>query len=170
MLMPLSLLFVGAVLVLNGLWMAGRISDREIVVINFVTSAITGTVALVSLLRADDIADVRGVAVTLLFSVTYLWVALNRFNGSDGSGLGWFSLFVALSVLPETYRTLSTAATFMDVWMGLNWAAWSGLWFMYFLVLALKKPIQRQTSLVTFSSGVLTAWMPALFMMYGAQA
>ena len=47
MLLPLSLLFVGAVLVLNGLWMAGRISDREIVVINFATAAITATVAII---------------------------------------------------------------------------------------------------------------------------
>ena len=70
MFLPISLLFVGAVLVLNGLWMSGRISDREIVVINFATAAITATVAAVSLVRATTGDEVRSVALTLLFSAT----------------------------------------------------------------------------------------------------
>ena len=72
MFLPISLLFVGAVLVLNGLWMPGRISDREIVVINFATAAITATVAAVSLVRATTGDEIRSVALTLLFSATYL--------------------------------------------------------------------------------------------------
>lgn len=170
MLLPLSLLFVGAVLVLNGLWMTGRISDREIVLINGATAAITATVASVSLVRAQNVEDVRAVAMTLLFSVTYLWVAFNRASGSDGRGLGWFSLFVALSVLPEATRSLLDASTPMEIWLGLSWLAWAALWFLYFLTLALERPFRRQTALATLLSGVLTAWLPALFLMYGAQA
>ena len=170
MLLPLSLLFVGAVLVLNGLWMAGRISDREIVVINFATAAITATVAILSLVRATGVAEVRSVAMTLLFSVTYLWVAINRLSGSDGRGLGWFSLFVALSVLPEAVRSLAVAQSAMDVWLGLCWVPWAGLWFTYFLALGLQRPIQSQATVATLASGVLTAWLPALFLMYGAPA
>lgn len=45
MLLPFSLLFVGAPLMLNGLWMAGRIANRDIVGINASTAAITGRVA-----------------------------------------------------------------------------------------------------------------------------
>jgi hypothetical protein len=45
MLTGLSLLFVGAVLSLNGIWMLGRIGDRESAVINLVTAAITIAVA-----------------------------------------------------------------------------------------------------------------------------
>ena len=45
MLLPLSLLFVGAVLVLNGIWMTGRIDDREIVLINLVTATVTAAQA-----------------------------------------------------------------------------------------------------------------------------
>ena len=37
----LSLLYVGAVLVLNGLWMLGRIEDREIQVINFFAGGVS---------------------------------------------------------------------------------------------------------------------------------
>ena len=78
MFLPLSLLFVGAVLVLNELWMFERISDREIVVINLVSAAITGTAALLTLLHVESMLDVRATALTLLFAVTYLWVATNR--------------------------------------------------------------------------------------------
>lgn len=166
MLLPLSLLFVGAALLLNGLWMTGRIADREVIVINLTTAAITGTVALLSLVRAATVEDVRGVAMTLLFSVTYLWVAMNRVTGSDGRGLGWFSLFVALSVLPEACRSYAAATTVLETWLALCWFSWAGLWFMYFMALALQRPIQAQTALATMIAGVITAWSPALYMMH----
>ena len=168
MFLPISLLFVGAVLVLNGLWMSGRISDREIVVVNFATAAITATVAAVALVRATTGDEIRSVALTLLFSATYLWVAVNRLNGADGRGLGWFSLFVSLSVLPQAFLALASAAKFIDIWLGICWLTWSGLWFMYFATLTMKKPVQDQTAVATLLSGVLTAWLPALFLMYGA--
>lgn len=166
MLLPLSLLFVGAVLVLNGIWMTGRIADREIVVINLATAAITATVAALLLVRATTGEDIRAVAMTLLFSVTYLWVAVNCLNGSDGRGLGWFSLFVSVSVLPEGFRALGTATNLIETWLGLCWIAWSGLWFMNFVLLSLRKPFHRQTAIATMLGGVLTAWSPALFLMY----
>ncbi len=123
MFLPLSLLFVGAVLVLNGLWMFNRIADREIAVINFATAAITATVAALMLFRANSVVDVRAVAMTLMFSVTYLWVAVNRLSGADGRGLGWFSLFVAVSVLPEAVSSLSSASNVMETWLAFNWFA-----------------------------------------------
>ena len=41
MLLGLSLFYVGAVLILNGLWMLGRIGDREITIINLFTGGLT---------------------------------------------------------------------------------------------------------------------------------
>ena len=164
--LPLSLLFVGAVLVLNGLWMLGHISDREIPVINFAVAAITSIVALLILLNADDPADVSAAAFTLLFSMTYAWVGINRFTDTDGKGLGWFSLFVSLTVLPKGIIDVANALTFMDVWLGLSWIAWSGLWFMYFLTLALQKNITTMTACATLAAGVITAWAPAMSIIY----
>lgn len=167
MLLPLSLLFVGAVLVLNGLWMMNRISDREIAVINLATAAITGCVAVLSMAGAETQVAVKGAALTLLFAITYLWVGVNRLTGADGQGLGWFSLFVAISVLPEAAVTLRDAPDAMTTWLGLCWAGWSALWMMYFLLLALRWPIGREAAAATLASGILTAWMPALVMLYG---
>lgn len=168
MLLPLSLLFVGAVLTLNGLWMLHRISDKEIVVINLAVAVITGTVALMGMAEAGTPDTVKAAALTLLFTLTYLWVGVNRLTGSDGRGLGWFSLFVAISVLPEAVDTLRHARDAMALWLGLCWASWAGLWFLYFLLLALRRPLERATAVATLASGILTAWLPALVMLHGA--
>lgn len=169
MLLPLSLLFVGAVLVSNGLWMFGRIADREVAIINFVTAGLTGTVALLGMIHAVDADGVRGAALTLLFTVTYLWIGVNRLTDADGRGLGWFSLFVAVSVLPEAVRTFGTAVNAMDLWLASCWLAWSVLWFLFFLTLALRLPLQRLTGAATLASGIFTAWLPAMVLFYGAQ-
>ena len=111
MLLGLSLFYVGAVLILNGLWMLGRIGDREIAVINLFTGGLTLLVCLRLALGADaDAASIRGAAFSLLFSFTYLWVAWNRLTGADGRGLGWFSLFVAATAVPAASENHSSAA------------------------------------------------------------
>ena len=79
MMLGLALLYVGAVLFLNGLWLLGKIQDREIIVINVVTGFITLCVALDAAFgRNADASSIRTAALTLLFSTTYLWVAYNR--------------------------------------------------------------------------------------------
>jgi len=168
MLLGLSLFYVGAVLFLNGLWLLGRIEDREIWVINL----FSGTVAfLVSMHMAfsdgADLASIKGAAITLLFSFTYFWVALNRFNGADGRGLGWFSLFVAITVIPIAIDTLGNASSTWDIWFGLCWAAWSVLWFMFFALLALQRNIARITGIVAITLGMTTGWLPGYLLLDG---
>ena len=46
MLLGLSLLYVGAVLCLNGLWLLGRIGDKEIWVINVFSGGVTLLISL----------------------------------------------------------------------------------------------------------------------------
>ncbi|GGI54718.1 AmiS/UreI family transporter [Oxalicibacterium solurbis] len=168
MLQGLSLLYVGAVLFLNGLWLLDRIGDREIWVINIFAGGITLLVALRMAFGADaDAESIRGAALTLLFTFTYLWVALNRFNGADGRGLGWFSLFVAITVVPVTFDALSHAETIRDIWLGLSWASWAVLWFMFFLLLAKGRNIARQTGIVTVLLGIFTGWLPGWLMLDG---
>lgn len=168
MLLGLALLYVGAVLFLNGLWLLGRIDDREIVVINVVSGFVTLCVALSSAFGAGaDAASIRGAALTLLFTTTYLWVAYNRFSGTDGRGLGWFSLFVTITVVPVAIGALRAAQSGTDIWLGLNWVAWAVLWFMFFLLLALKWPILRATGIVTVVVGVLTGWLPGILLLDG---
>ncbi len=168
MLLGLGLLYVGAVLFLNGIWLMGRIGDREIAIINIFSGFITGAIALyLAFGPGADLASVRAAALTLLFTFTYLWVAYNRFHDVDGRGLGWFSLFVAITVTPVAIDSLSSAVTTWDVWFGLCWAAWAVLWFMFFLLLALGKPIAKVTGAVTSIQGILTGWLPGYLLLEG---
>ncbi|WP_227369970.1 AmiS/UreI family transporter [Halomonas sp. M20] len=168
MLLGLALLYVGAVLFLNGLWLLEKIGDQEIGVINIFVGVLTFLVACYSAFGPDaDAATIKAAALTLLFSFTYLWVALNRYNGADGRGLGWFSLFVSITVLPIALQTLMGAQSVWDVWFGLCWAAWSVLWFMFFLLLAVRKPIAKATGYMTSLQGVLTGWLPGFLLLNG---
>lgn len=168
MLLGLALFYVGAVLILNGLWMLGRIGDREIPVINLFAGGLSLLVAL-KLAFGDgaDLASVKAAALSLLFSFTYLWVAINRFSGADGRGLGWFSLFVAITAVPVAIDVLGSAGTPGEWWLGLSWVAWSILWLMFFLMLALGRPLARPTACMAIGQGVLTGWLPGYLLLTG---
>ncbi|AUN93687.1 AmiS/UreI family transporter [Pseudazoarcus pumilus] len=167
MLLGLALLYVGAVLFLNGLWLLGRIGDREIAVINIFVGGLTLLVALYLAFFENDPESIRAAALTLLFTFTYLWVAMNRFNGADGRGLGWFSLFVAITLIPVTIGAFVEAGSVLGMWLAFCWAAWTFLWFLFFLLLGVQKPIVRFTGQVTVVTGILTGWVPGFLMLDG---
>lgn len=168
MLLGLALLYVGAVLFLNGLWLIGKVDDREIAVINIFVGGLTLLVALyLAFGPGADASSIKAAGLTLLFTFTYLWIAYNRFNDVDGRGLGWFSLFVAITVTPVAIDTLFTAQTTWDVWFGLCWASWAVLWFMFFQLLAMGRPIAKVTGHVTWVLGVLTGWLPGYLLLDG---
>ena len=149
MILGFLLFYVGAVLFLNGLWLMARIQDREIVVINVVSGLVAGAVVVQGAFGAGAEA------------------ASIRFAGGDGRGLGWFSLFVAITTIPVFVSGLTAAATGRDIWLAGNWVVWGVLWFMYFLLLALGKPILKQTAWVTLLSGIFTGWLPGWLLLDG---
>lgn len=168
MLLGFSLLYVGAVLCLNGLWLLGRIGDKEIWVINVFSGTVTFLISMQLAFGAGaDAGSIKAAALTLLFSFTYFWVAFNRYNGADGRGLGWFSLFVAVTTVPVAIETLSGASSTWGLWFGLNWVAWGVLWFMFFLLLVAQKEIAKITGVVAILCGIFTGWLPGYLLMSG---
>ncbi len=167
----LVLFYVGAVLCLNGLWLLGRIGDNEIAIIDYFVGGITLLASLhLAFGPGADATSINAAALTLLFSFTYFWVALNRSNGADGRGLGWFCLFVAITAVPVTIQTLTGATTTWGIWFALCWAAWAVLWFLFFLLLVGQKPIARLVGGVTVAEGVLTGWVPGFLLLNGYMA
>jgi hypothetical protein len=164
----LILFYVGAVLCLNGLWLLGRIGDNEIAVIDIFVGSITLLASLYLAFGPNADADsIKAAALTLLFTFTYFWVAINRYNGADGRGLGWFCLFVAITAIPVTIQTFSSASTFWGNWFALCWAAWGILWFLFFLLLVKQKPIAKFVGVVAVTEGVLTGWVPGYLLLNG---
>lgn len=95
-----GLLYVGAVLFLNGLMLLGRVDARSAIPLNLfvgVLQVITPTYLIFT--AAGDSTVVLNASGLYLFGFTHLYVALNQWMGLDGSGLGWFSLFVAICAL-----------------------------------------------------------------------
>jgi hypothetical protein len=173
------LLYVGAVLFLNGIWLIGqssdsgalKISNSEIAVINGFTGALGFLVAIYAIFLGgarDDIGSVALGGYVLLFAFTYLWVAINQYIGADGRALGWYSLFVAITAVPTGLLLLTdTGGDPWLVWLGIDWLAWAVLWFLFFLLLALQRPIGRFTGYVAALEGIFTAWLPSWLLFQG---
>jgi len=164
----LALFYVGAVLCLNGLWLLEKIGDNEIAVIDIFVGGITLLVSLnLAFGPAADAESINGAALTLLFTFTYFWVAINRYNGADGRGLGWFCLFVAITAVPVTIQTFAAATTLWGNWFALCWGAWGILWLLFFVLLVMKKPIAKFVGALTVLEGVLTGWIPGYLLLNG---
>lgn len=167
----LVLLYVGAVLLLNGIWLIGKIEDREISVINFFVGGLTLVaalaVALGSAVRGEtDILAIQLGALVLLFAFTYLWVGIDRWLAVDGRGLGWYCLFVAVTAVPVAIELLSAAADVGDTWLGLNWIGWAVLWFLYFLLLVPARVTNVFTGWFTIVIAILTGWIPGWLVLF----
>jgi hypothetical protein len=183
------LLYVGAVLVINGIWLIGQarvasageagataaessplfIQGREVAVINIFTGFV-GVVAAVTFMvhgnRDDDIAEIRGGGFILLFAFTYLWVAANAFLNAGGRAFGWYCLFVAITAVAAGIYTFNNAAgNDASIYLGVCWFAWAVLWAMFFVLLALDRPIARITGAVAVLEGIGTAWVFGLLLM-----
>jgi putative amide transporter protein len=183
------LLYVGAVLVINGLWLIGQaraaaaggegaveaeahplfMQGREVTVINVFTGFV-GVVAAVTFMvqgnRDDDLASIRAGGLILLFAFTYLWVAANGFLNAGGHAFGWYCLFVALSAIPVGIYTFNNAnGNDASIYLGVCWFAWAILWALFFVLLALDKPIGRIAGAVAVIEGIGTAWVFGLLLL-----
>jgi hypothetical protein len=163
---PLLLFYVGIVLTLNGLWMLDKIADREILIINLLVGILFLRIA--NELAFSEVADAMSVqqaAFTLLFAFTYVWLAFDRLMNNKGRGLGWFSLMVAITTQWVSIGMLSSAGTDLwQVWRALSWTAWAFLWLMFFLLQVIQVPWTRLTGWMSIVQGVLTGWLPAMFL------
>jgi hypothetical protein len=204
MLLGMVLLYVGAVLVINGIWLVGTaraaaavaaatpapgepaiageargvlaaeahpvfIKNREIAILNVFTGFV-GLLAAVTLAihgnaNADN-AEVRAAAYIMLFAFTYLWVAYNQYADVNGHAFGWYCLFVAITaVVAGIYAFSNADGNDATVYLGFDWIAWAILWGMFFVLLALERPIARITGYVAILEGIGTSWVFALLLL-----
>lgn len=168
MLLGLTLLYVGAVLFVNGIWLLDKISHHEVSVINILVGLISFLVAFYLIFQApEETASISAGAFTLLFAITYLWVGANQWLKADGCGLGWFCLFVSVTAAAVGVHAATGPAENFKLWNSLNWLAWSLLWLSYFYLLSLAKPIKRPVALYTLMCAVFTGWLPGVMLLLG---
>ena len=162
-----GLLYVGAVLLINGLMLLGRIPGKSASMLNFFVGGMQVVFPTILLIQAaGDPAAVFAASGLYLFGFTYLYVALVQVTGAGPEGLGWFSLFVAAcAVVIGTLQFSLTA----DPVFGVIWYLWAVLWVLFFLVLALgREQLSRTTGWFAILGGQLTATLPAFLLLTGS--
>lgn len=212
MLLGVMLLYVGAVLIVNGIWLIGQaraaelalaqpaaatdggaaesvgaarepavpaaveahptfIQNREVTVLNVFTGFVgvaTATTLMVQGNNDGDLASIRGGGFILLFAFTYLWVAANGFLDAGGRGFGWYCLFVAVTAVAAGIYTFKDAGgNTASIWLGIDWFAWAVLWFLFFVLLALDRPIARLAGLLAIAEGIATSWVFGFLLLQG---
>jgi putative amide transporter protein len=161
-----GLLYVGAVLFINGLMLLGKIPGKAAAPLNYFVGAMQVVFpTLIIAQSGGDPAVVLGASGLYLFGFTYLYVALNQTFGLDGSGLGWFSLFVAVVAVVMGLLNFTRIG---DPVFGAIWIIWAVLWFLFFLLLALgRDSLTRMTGWFTVIVAHLTGTIPALLLLTG---
>jgi hypothetical protein len=158
------LLYVGAVLFVNGFMLLGKTDAKGAAVLNFLTGFLTLviniTIMVVNAAGKGDPALYYAAGTGLLFSFTYLYVGAVNMWGLDGRGLGWYCLFVAITALPASMIAFGS-----DIRFGVIWLGWAFLWFVYFLLLALDMKIVKFAGYATIAIAVATAWVPGFLLL-----
>lgn len=157
------LLFVGVVLIVNGLTLAERIAPREAAVLNLLVGSLSAFAGVLGAIQASTSADFLAVGSGLLFAFTYLYVAGVHWFKLDGRGLGWYCLFVAITALPVGWA----AHALGDLRMAAIWLIWSSLWLLFFVDLCTGVRVRRFLAPYTVVVGIVTCWIPGMLMLLG---
>ncbi len=161
-----GLLFVGAVLFLNGVMLLGWVEARSAAPMNFFVGALQIVTPTYLIFTADGDANViLGASGLYLFAFTYLYVALNLTFGLDSTGLGFFCAFVVVCAL--VFSALNFGR-FQDNAFGVIWLYWAFLWALFFVLLGLKREsLTRYTGAVCAIQGAVTGLIPAFLLLTG---
>ena len=160
-----GLFLSGAVLFLNSLMLLGKADAKSVGIFNLFIGMIQLIIPFyLIVVSGQGHWELYNDASIFLFGLTYLYVGFTLLMGFDGSGLGWFSLWVA--VIGIIY-TLTSAIHFHNVVDALTWGMWAFLWFLFFLSSALNKKIDHYVGLVAFVQSWVTLTIPALLYLLG---
>jgi uncharacterized membrane protein len=159
-----GLLYVGAVLFVNAVMLLGKAEPRSVGIFNLFVGALQVAVPFYIIATASDPDVILNASGIFLFGFTYLYVGITNLWGFDSSGLGWYCLWVAIIAI---VYSLLNFFHFGDPIFGVIWLAWSFLWALFFILLALKREISRFTGWVTMVVAWTTCVIPAYLLMTG---
>jgi putative amide transporter protein len=163
----LGLLFVGAVLFVNGMALLGRVDPRAAAPINLFVGALLVVVVLsLALPAGEDLTPVFTAAGFLLFGFVYLYVGIVNLTGHAATGVGWYCGWAAVVSL---CIALVTYVRDDDAKLGTLWLLWALLFTFFFLVLGLGLVrLTTVTGWITVVEAIVTATAPGLLLLLGA--
>jgi hypothetical protein len=160
-----GLMFVGAVLFVNGLLLLGKIDSKGAAVFNLFVGALQTAVPFYLIATAPTTDDILLDSGIFLFGFTYLYVGISNLAGHSPVGLGWYSAWVAIMA---TAFGITNIVKFHDPTIGLLWLQWAVLWGLFWLVLGLG--VARLTPLTGWLTLILsftTCTIPGYLLLMG---
>ena len=160
-----GLLFVGAVLFMNGLLFLGKADVKAVAVFNLFVGGLQTAIPFYLIATAHTPNDILQAAGLFLFGFTYLYVGIVNLAGFKADGIGWYSLWVAALA---TGFGLTTILRFNDTPTGLLWLQWAVLWGVFWVVLALG--VTRLTAVagwLTLILSMTTCTIPGFLFLLG---
>lgn len=160
-----GLLYVGAVLFLNSLMLLGKVHPKSAAIFNLFIGGLQVITPFYLIFTAQgDLWSIFNDAGIFLFGLTYLYVGITNLKELDGSGVGWYSLWVAIMAV---MYSLANFVHFGDVKFGIIWLMWAFLWFLFFVGLGLKRNLDAYTGWVAMIQSWITATIPAFLSLTG---
>ncbi|WP_079510042.1 AmiS/UreI family transporter [Mesobacillus jeotgali] len=160
-----GLLLSGAALFLNSLMLMGKANAKSVAVFNLFIGAMQVIVPFYLIVASDQNNwTIYSLASIFLFGFTYLYVGMTLLKDLDVSGLGWYSLWVAVLALIYAFVAY---VHFEDIVSTLTWLMWAYLWFLFFLSMGMNKKIDAYIGKVAMVQSWLTLTFPALLSMTG---
>ncbi|MGH4024019.1 MAG: AmiS/UreI family transporter [Pseudonocardiaceae bacterium] len=159
-----GLIYVGAVLFINGLMLLGLVEQKSAAVFNLFVGTLQVITPTYLIFTANGDANlILNASGIYLFGFTYLYVGITLLAKLDSTGVGYFSLFVAIMALGYS------AANFFrlgDNVFGVIWLYWAFLWALFFVLLGLKREgVTAYTGWVAAIEGWVTAAIPAFLLL-----
>ena len=160
-----GLMFVGAVLFVNGLLFLGRIDGKGAATFNLFVGALQVAIPFYLIATAPTASDILLNAGIFLFGFTYLYVGISNLAGQPLTGLGWYSAWVA--IMAAAFG-ITNIVKFHDTTIGLLWLQWSVLWGLFWLVLALGMTrLTAMTGWLTLILSFTTCTIPGFLLLLG---
>ena len=161
------LLFVGIVLINNGISTLYKLDGKSAAVMNGLTGGLSVFINAVNLVQGNYSAAGTG----LLFGFTYLFVAFVKLGKLSPIPFAWFSTFVAINAL--VFGTIEgiTGSAALNITADWRWAViwylWAILWGTSFVEDICGRKLGKFVPALQVFEGVVTAWIPGLLMLIG---
>lgn len=161
-----GLLFVGSVLFLNGLALMGVVKTNAATPLNWLVGFLQVVTPTALLLTAQGDPDrIFAAGGLYLFGFTYLYVAMNNTWGFHSTGLGYYSLFVA--IIAVGYAA-TNALKYQDYPFAVIWLQWAFLWYLFYLLMGRgRESLAWFTGAIAVLQGWITAAIPAFLSLIG---
>ena len=150
------LLFVGIVLINNGICNFYKVDGKSLAVMNIFTGGLSLFINFVNLVQGNYYAAGTG----LLFCFTYLFVAINNIFKLSSIPFAWFSTFVAINAV--VFGTLEgfVGSSALGIQPDIRWGT-------SFVEDIMGKKLGKFVPALQVFEGIVTAWIPGVLMLIG---